>query len=365
MKKAINLQLVLPVDGTRTGQALAASVQHTFAEANPQLRMTIKNVSAPDADRCVTVAVLIEGDQEGPSDFAVLTTAALDVAVALLPPGQGLAALAALPPAIREVENEDEDSHAVLASPRRRDRAAPVVAGGVPSGLRLATRGARHRPPRTTFQDCPAVGDGGDADLNSRKNRTDSGEWYPVELNSICDLPWPAGVADRARSAWSVEERAAVTRYEGIPVQVEGWLAGAKAEDPEPCNCHAADHVNYHLWLVEEPGRDRTQAVACVLTPRVRAQHPRWTFDTIAAVVRSGTPVRLSGWLLLDETCLEQVGRSRATPWAIHPIVVLEVQQDDEWIMLGAGQGARGLNGDGSAASLTAPASAPGSTTIQ
>jgi hypothetical protein len=46
-------------------------------------------------------------------------------------------------------------------------------------------------PPPTNYKGCPAIGDGGDPQLNLRKNRTDSAPWYPVAVSSLLNLQWP------------------------------------------------------------------------------------------------------------------------------------------------------------------------------
>ncbi|HMA34379.1 MAG TPA: lamin tail domain-containing protein [Chloroflexia bacterium] len=192
--------------------------------------------------------------------------------------------------------------------------------------------------PTNNYQGCPSTGDGGDPALNIRKDRTDSASWYPVAINSILGLPWPQGVARHARATWGAADAAAVAQYEGIPVQVEGWLAGAKQEGPESCNCHSPDDVDNHLWIVDSPSKDRSQAVVVEITPRVRAQHPGWAFERIRPLVDGQTKIRISGWLLMDQEHPEQIGKTRGTLWEIHPIIAFDVQRGNQWVSLDTGR---------------------------
>src|SRR5579859_1418572 len=198
-------------------------------------------------------------------------------------------------------------------------------------GGALPANAAKPDPPHTTYQGCPAEGDGGDKELNIRKNRTDSASWYPVSIGSILALKWPPTIERKPHASWSAADKAAIARYEGIPVQVVGWLAGAKAEGPESPNCHSPADVDNHLWIVDAPNKDRTQSVVIEVTPRVRAQHTGWTIQQIQALVTSQTKIRISGWLLMDEEHPDQVGKTRGTIWEIHPIIGFEVQKNGQW----------------------------------
>jgi hypothetical protein len=96
-------------------------------------------------------------------------------------------------------------------------------------------------PREITFDQCPPDGDGPDRELDRRKNRVDEGSYIPVSFAAIDALPWPRSVDRERRSRWSRKDSIAVSRYEGVPVAVEGYLAGAKVEGPEATNCLAAD----------------------------------------------------------------------------------------------------------------------------
>ena len=112
------------------------------------------------------------------------------------------------------------------------------------------------KPVEITFQGCPPEGDGGDPVLNRLKNRVDEGQYIPVQFDAIYSLTWPKEVERRMHSEWSSQDAAEISRYEGIPVVVEGYLADAKESGAESTNCHGADeaHKDWHIWLVKSAG---------------------------------------------------------------------------------------------------------------
>ncbi|GAC1355122.1 MAG: hypothetical protein NVSMB42_13350 [Herpetosiphon sp.] len=174
--------------------------------------------------------------------------------------------------------------------------------------------------------------------MNVRKNRTDIANAYPVAIANVLNLPWPAQIARQQRSQWSAGDASAIARYEGIPVQLEGYLAGAKQQGPESCNCHAVDQSDNHLWIVDAPNKDRSQSVVAEVTPRMRSLHPGWAYSRILPLVNSGIRVRLTGWLLMDQEHPDQIGKTRGTIWELHPITAFEVAQGNTWVALDTGQ---------------------------
>ena len=179
----------------------------------------------------------------------------------------------------------------------------------------------------------------GDAELNIRKNRTDPPPGTPSAGQRACSCSWPHSIERIDRQRWSAADAAAVARYEGMPVQIEGWLAGAKQQGPESCNCHSADDVDNHLWIVDSPNKDRSQvgrgrghAAPARRAPRLGllAHRARWSTGM--------TKVRISGWLLMDQEHPDQVGKTRGTIWEIHPIVAFDVRRNNAWIALDTGR---------------------------
>jgi len=232
-----------------------------------------------------------------------------------------------------------------------------VVAGN-PSGA-LPANANKPQPPPTVYQGCPATGDGGDAQLNTRKNRIDAAPWYPVAISSILSLAWPKSIEQKPRAGWSSTDTAQISQYEGIPVQIEGWLAGAKQQGPESCNCHSANDTDNHLWVVDSPDNTRAQSVVAEVTPRVRALHPGWAFSRIQKLVTGRVKVRISGWLLMDQEHPDQVGKTRGTIWEIHPIVAFDVQGPNGWVSLDTGLASTTITQGGDAVPTEDPSLPP------
>jgi hypothetical protein len=191
-------------------------------------------------------------------------------------------------------------------------------------------------PQGSTFNGCPPEGKGGDPALNTLKNRIDQGAYVPVLFSAVEQLPWPKTIERRDRANWSASDKAAVARYEGIPIAVEGYLFGAKEQERESTNCGSDDHAmhDFHIWQTQSPGQDRTHSIVVEATPRLRAQHPGWTIKMLEQVAKDRQEVRISGWLMLDPEHPDQVNKTRGTLWEIHPIMQIEVEQQGKWVTL-------------------------------
>ncbi len=185
------------------------------------------------------------------------------------------------------------------------------------------------------FQGCPPQGDGGDSQLNIRKNRTDTAAWQPVAVPSLVSLAYPATVAKQPRASWSSQDTQAVAQSEGRPVQAEGYLLLVRHEGPESPNCHDANARDFHMWLANAPGglSDRANSMIVEVTPRSRALNAGWQPDS-RLLGLTGQHVRISGWLMLDQEHPEQVGKTRGTLWEIHPVMKIEVDRGGNWINL-------------------------------
>jgi hypothetical protein len=194
------------------------------------------------------------------------------------------------------------------------------------------------------LEDCPVSGDGGDPQLNVLKNRKKKGEWKNMTIAKILSLDWDTSIEKRHRSEWSSEAMDQVNENEKKgALRIEGWLAGAKKEGAESCNCHSPTEVDYHLWIVDDKAKaskdNRFLSVVAEVTPRVRAERKGWDISRIAKVVKAHTKVRLSGWLMMDQEHPEQLPRpnqhsTRGTLWEMHPIIEFEVEQEGEWVAL-------------------------------
>ena len=191
-------------------------------------------------------------------------------------------------------------------------------------------------PREITFRGCPPEGSGGDGDLNLLKNRVDEGVYENVKFSVMAGLRWPAGAERHKRAEWPEDVRAAIAADEGDPIMVEGYLLRVKEEGPESPNCHSGEHEmrDFHIWLASSPDDGEDRAAIVEITPRIRANHPFWTVQRVREIARDRLPVRICGWLLFDQEHPEQIGKTRATLWEIHPVMKIEFQHDGEWTSL-------------------------------
>jgi hypothetical protein len=202
----------------------------------------------------------------------------------------------------------------------------------------------RPQPTSHTYNGCPPEGDSsGDTVLNMRKNRDDDGQYVTVPFDTILALPEPPSHVDRVlRENWGDADTQLVAQYEGTPVMVEGFLADARQEKGEKCNCNGgaqassapAAMCDVHVWLTSDPDKNRTRAVVVEVTPRGKSLHPSWRETALKQVATKNIPVRISGWLMFDQDHYEQLNHTRGTLWEIHPIMQIEVQKDGNWVKL-------------------------------
>ena len=117
MEKAITLQAHMHV-GTEQAAAsdLLKKLPAAFAKANPDLKLSIKKTSEPDAKGNVTLRVYISGEQDPAADFSALTHTALQKAITALN-AQAKAASSGTSSAapvhlhnVKEMEGDDENS---------------------------------------------------------------------------------------------------------------------------------------------------------------------------------------------------------------------------------------------------------------
>jgi hypothetical protein len=177
---------------------------------------------------------------------------------------------------------------------------------------------------------CPATGDGGDTLTNTRKNRIDPLPTpHDVPWSAISGLSYPRPLP-RNRTQWDADQSAQVAAFEGVALRTTGCLTNrVKVENEgggESTNCHFSDavDVDWHIYLVENAGDPIGKAVIVETTPRVRLNH-HWDSAVLERWVNTNKPVRISGFLLLDQEHLSVVGTQRGTIWEIHPITKVEV----------------------------------------
>lgn len=91
--------------------------------------------------------------------------------------------------------------------------------------------------------------------------------------------------------------------------------------------------LNRRKNRVDEPPRD--ESIVVEITPRVRVHHPAWTAERLDAFQKSRVPLRVRGWLMLDQMHPEKIERNRRTLWEVHPVMELERQRaDSSWVSL-------------------------------
>ncbi len=215
---------------------------------------------------------------------------------------------------------------------------------------RAALQAAWPPPLEEVYNGCPPQGDGGDIALNLRKNRIDTGRWQAATLASLVALPWPRGVEKARRADWPPQDLTTIQKQEGRPVVVEGYFLRLRHEGPESTNCHDADARDYHAWLGAPASESRALSLIAEITPRVAALNAGWGSEK--DILRlTGQHVRLSGWVMFDQEHPEQVGKTRATLWEIHPITRIAVERQGRWVDLATGS--PGAGGTGSSATAT------------
>jgi hypothetical protein len=178
--------------------------------------------------------------------------------------------------------------------------------------------------------------------LSVIKNRIDvPAKYYHVGFDVLRDKSFPPGTSGPRTG----KDLTAIKNDEGDPVWIEGYLLDWKEEGAEVCNCGEKifDHVDYHLWLVENPGDPLSKAIVVELSPRMRKVHKGRWIDQAALesdldfLSSKDIPVRIYGWILFDGEHVNQLtGHTqnvrRATLWEIHPVTKIESFQNGKWI---------------------------------
>ena|SRR2546428_283879 len=203
-----------------------------------------------------------------------------------------------------------------------------VLTGVIPA-LLLASGAAAQ-----DFHGCPPEGRGGDPALNRLKNRTQvPATFEAMPFEDLANLAVPPGVSKKPRGQWPQATLDALEPEEKRAVQVVGYLLRVKLEGQESPNCRsdAETDRDFHVWLANSPDDDRSEAVVVEITPRIRALHKSWSLTNLRRLVTQQSRVRIGGWLMLDPEHPDQVGKTRATLWEIHPILKIEVWSGGKW----------------------------------
>ncbi len=192
------------------------------------------------------------------------------------------------------------------------------------------------QPEQITFDNCPPEGLGGDSELNLLENRVDTGNYIPVSFDTLTTLTWPKNVEQLNTKNWSSDGRAFIAQYAGIPIAVEGYFGSVKEDTPEAANCNLNNSSNkdWSVFFTKNAYDEPSTAVIVSITPRIRASH-KWTLDLLrSTIINDHLLVRVSGWLLFNPEHSEDVGKTRATLWEIHPVMQIDVFNNGKWITL-------------------------------
>jgi hypothetical protein len=198
-------------------------------------------------------------------------------------------------------------------------------------------------PNETTFTGqegaCGPLGAGGnDSGTIHRKNRTDvPAAYHAVSFAALAGLNYPKNAPTHRDdpNGWTPAQLGIIAANEGDAVTVEGFIFVIRPQtgNQEKTNCDqtAAEDTDWHIALTENFGDPEPKAVVVETTPRVRKDHPNWTTIALAPFVKKNSPVRISGFTMLDPEHKNQLTTHRSTLWEIHPIMKIEVFENNAW----------------------------------
>ncbi len=186
---------------------------------------------------------------------------------------------------------------------------------------------------------CPPEGRGGDPVSNRLKNRTAAPTSYtemdvPQFLKSFApNLDTPKY---RDRFARQLTDYIGPREQQGIALS--GYLIMAAQAGIESSNCDDRNRRDFHIWIGEIPEAHknlvkaaRARAVIVEVTPPWQDRQDTWYLRTLQKLAREGAKVRISGWAFYDPEHPNELGKTRATLWEVHPVTRIEVWADGGW----------------------------------
>jgi len=213
------------------------------------------------------------------------------------------------------------------------------TATGSSDAVEIGTDWERPDPVTAEFKSleglCPGNGLGGDIFANIRKNRVDVPKIYhDVALSTIIELPVPQ--VEHNRKKWADSQGREIGKSEGVAVRTIGFISKIKIQSRgtgESANCYFAQDadVDWHILLSYQTSLRQRESLITEITPRVHLSHVGWTVERLQRAMNTKGPVRISGWLMFDSEHQFQTGINRATPWEIHPITKIEIQEQGQW----------------------------------
>lgn len=184
------------------------------------------------------------------------------------------------------------------------------------------------------FEGCPPEGRGGDAYLNTLKNR----DVPPVAckfvaINELCvfksDIVSQMGAKERQN--WTVAARSEIAMMERLGVVTEGFLIAATQMGVESCNCGDKTKRDYHLTIGSSDMSRKSESMIAEVSPRTLKLHPSWDLKVLKRLAKQKSLVRISGWAMWDSEHGSLIGKTRATLLEIHPIHKIEVKVGGKW----------------------------------
>ncbi len=222
-------------------------------------------------------------------------------------------------------------------SPLASKLSLPLAASVIPQPVGDLPNIPDKQPPASFVLDgCPPEGRGGDPQLNLLKNRTDPGDYTSISFDTLTMLTWPKNIERMPMASWPDTSRNFIAQYEGIPIEVEGYIVGMREGTPDSADCSWTNgsYLDWHLSFTQNARDERSQSVLAEVTPRIRMSH-RWTMDAIHSLLMDEhIPVRLSGWLYFDPEHPGDLGVTRSTLWEINPVMQIEVLDKTRWVPL-------------------------------
>ena len=158
--------------------------------------------------------------------------------------------------------------------------------------------------------------------LTLQKRRTKIAPAYaPIEHTWFTQLPTP--------EIRTPPDLAAIDDVEQHGVALAGYIVRVIPVPTRVARWQATEW-EFHLHLRVGPSQrceyqNDARNLVTVVTPPFQPPHTGWDYEVLRELCEKHTRVRISGWLLYDYLTRAQVGRSRASPWSIHPVTQIEV----------------------------------------
>ncbi len=224
-----------------------------------------------------------------------------------------------------------ERTPAPAGTPAPQGTAPPAGAPTGSSGLQA--------PRVALLPGCPAEGDRGDRLLNRLKNRTTAPPTYEtLTVDQFLATFTPNLHTPQRRAKIGYAHLRYIEPREQRGITLVGYLVAVNQSEPESANCHDPVRRDFHVWVAAvapaspaEGKALRAQAVIVEPTPPWQAAHDAWRLRVFQRLARDGAAVRISGWAMYDQEHPEQVGKTRATLWEVHPVTKIEVWSGGEW----------------------------------